>query len=112
MSNNRGKDLAGRALRVAPKYRSANPRAPYTHGWLAFEILRRAPNQQLTLAEYASQLFHPTAEIHAHAEQIPGLPDGYQDLKCIRCDIYRGTVLVEPRLSNDWFGVSRCSKKG
>jgi len=109
--SHRGKDLEGRTLSVAPQHRAANPRVPNTHGWLAFEVLRRAANQQLTAAEYERRLFHPGSEIAELAKTIPGNTDAYQDLKHIRCDISRGTVRVEPNLAKEWFDISRCSGK-
>ena len=108
----RGKDLEGRVLTVAPEYRAANPRVPYTHGWLAFEILRRATKQQLTTTEYERRLYNPEPTITALAARIPGVRDAYQNLKHIRCDIARGAVLVSPSLPEAWFKLSRCGKSG
>jgi hypothetical protein len=82
---------------------------PYTHGWLAFEVLRRSTNQQLTAIEYERRLFHPSPEILDLEKKIPGVRGAYQDLKHIRCDIFRGAVLVEPQLPKEWFNVRRCS---
>lgn len=111
MATHRGKDLDGRVLSVAPEHQAANPRRPYTHGWLAFEILRRAPNQQLTAAEYERRLYNPDAQISEFAKAIPGVADAYQNLKHIRCDISRGSVLADPPLPRSWFALSRCSGK-
>ena len=90
--------------------RHANPRVPYTHGWLAFEVLRRSPGQTLRFEEYEHRLFNPSAEIAALAAKIPGVPNAYQHLKHIRCDIYRGAVRVTPELPPEWFAVRRCSR--
>jgi hypothetical protein len=102
-------DLTGRELSVAPKYRSANPRRPNTHGWLAFEVLRRSPDQRMSADEYERRLLNPPPEIAALAMSVPGVPNAYQDLKHIRCDIARGHVDVTPPLAEAWYTVSRCS---
>jgi hypothetical protein len=94
---------------VADAYREDNPRRPFTHGWLAFEVLRRAPGGTLRFEGYAQRLFEPDREIRALAKVIPGQRDAYQDLKHIRCDIYRGTVEVDPPLAAGWYHVERCS---
>ena len=102
-------DLEGRTLRIAEEFKDRNPRRPYTHGWLAFEVLRRAPGGKLSFNSYAHRLFEPDAEIRNLAKSIPGEPDAYQHFKHIRCDISRGVVLVEPPLGPDWYKVRRCS---
>jgi serine/threonine protein kinase len=89
-------ELEGRTLRVAPDVlQSGNPRRPFTHGWLAFEILLRSEDGCMPFEEYRRRLFHPAPEIRALAEQIPGVPNAYQDLKHIRHDIRHGRVWVE-----------------
>lgn len=105
----RGQDLAGRALSVSPEWRDRNPRRPYTHGWLAFEVLRRAPGGRLSFEEYDRRLFDPEPEIMQLAAVVPGQPHAFQDLKHIRCEIYRRCVIVTPRLSLEWYQRSRCS---
>ena len=112
MPNYRGKDLEGRVLIVAPQHRAANPRVPFTHGWLAFEILRRASQQQLTAIEYERRLYNPEPAIAELAAKIPGVRDAYQDLKHIRCDIWRGAVIADPPLTPEWHRLSRCGKSG
>jgi hypothetical protein len=102
-------DLSGRQLTVAAEFKNQNPRRPFTHGWLAFEILRRAPEGTLRFEEYSKRLFRPAKEIRELADRIPGQKDAYQDLKHIRCDIFRGAVKVEPPLPRSWFDVQRCS---
>jgi serine/threonine protein kinase len=90
------RELRGKVLRIAPEVlQSGNPRRPFTHGWLAFEILYRAGDGSLPFDEYRRRLFHPAPEIRTLAAQIPGVPNGYQDLKHIRHDIKHGRVLVE-----------------
>jgi hypothetical protein len=92
----RGAELRGRTLRIAPGIlKEGNPRVAYTHGWLAFEILRRAENGTLTFEEYIHRLFKPDHEIEELAKAIPGVPNAYQDLRHIRHDIARGRVYVE-----------------
>jgi len=103
-------DLEGRQLSVAPEFRDGNPRRPNTHGWLAFEVLRRAPGGSLGFRDYATRLFRPDPEIARVAKSIPGQANAYQHLKHIRCDIYRGAVRVEPPLPEEWYTVERCSK--
>lgn len=89
-------ELAGRVLRIAPEVlRAGNPRRPYTHGWLAFEVLLRSEEGALAVDEYCRRLFHPAPDIRSLARQIPGVPDAYQDLKHIRHDIRHGRVLVD-----------------
>lgn len=102
-------DLEGRILSVAPEFRDRNPRRPNTHGWVAFEVLRRAPGGSLGFRDYANRLFHPDPEIQALARQVPGEAGAYQNYKHIRCDIFRGAVRVDPPLPGDWFAVQRCS---
>jgi hypothetical protein len=102
-------DLSGRELTVASEFRDSNPRLPFTHGWLAFEVLRQAPEGSLPFEEYQQRLFSPTGEIRALARQIPGKKDAYHDLKHVRCDIFRGAVIVRPPLPRAWFDVQRCS---
>ena len=109
MTKSRGMDLDGHVLTVALKHRAENPRRPNTHGWLAFEVLRRAAGQRLSAAEYARRLFSPDEDIRRLALKIPGVPNAYQDLKHIRCDIYRGNVEVEPSLPREWYAVIRCT---
>jgi hypothetical protein len=75
--------------------RAGNPRRPYTHGWLAFEVLLRSGEEALAFDEYCQRLFHPAPDIRSLARQIPGVPDAYQDLKHIRHDIRHGRVIVE-----------------
>jgi hypothetical protein len=111
MERRRGQDLEGRTLSVAPDHRAANPRQPNSHGWLAFEVLRRSPEQQLSAAEYERRLFDPSPDIAALARLIPGQRDAYQNLKHIRCDISRGTVHVSPPLPRAWYRLARCGKK-
>jgi hypothetical protein len=102
-------DLEGRTLTVAAEFRGANPRRPGTHGWLAFEILRRAPGSSLRFEEYARRLFDPDGEIQALARAIPGQRNAYQHYKHIRCDIFRHAVRVSPPLDDEWYRVQRCS---
>jgi hypothetical protein len=102
-------DLEGRRLTIVPEFRNQNPRWPHTHGWLAFEILRRAQNGSLIFEEYASRLFDPEAEIQALAKTIPGQADAFQHYKHIRCDIFRHVVQVDPPLPNEWYRIARCS---
>ena len=106
MPRQRAEDLSGRTLRVVV---SANPRVPLTHGWVAFEVLRLAPGRTLTFEEYEHRLFNPSAEIVEIAARVRGVPNAYQDLKHIRCDIYRRSVRVTPELEESWFNVHRCS---
>jgi hypothetical protein len=75
-------------------------------------VLRRAPNGTLTFERYVAGLFDPDQDILAEAKLIPGQPNAYQQLKHIRCDIYRGTVSVEPPLPAEWYKVHRCSNGG
>ncbi|MHB1298650.1 MAG: hypothetical protein ACYC0B_09005 [Gemmatimonadaceae bacterium] len=107
----RGLDLAGRILTVAAKYRASNPRREFSHGWVAFEVLRRAPGQQLKADEYERRLFDPSPDIIALAQQVAGQPGAYMDLKHIRCDIAKGRVDVEPPLSAEWCSMARCGDK-
>jgi hypothetical protein len=89
-------ELRGKVLCIAPEVRRAgNPRRPFTHGWLAFEILRRAEGGVLSFEEYCERLFNPSPEIQEFARRIPGVPNAYQDLKHIRHDIRLGRVSVE-----------------
>ena len=104
-----GDDLAGRRLRVAHEFLHRNPRRPNTHGWVAFEVLRRAPGGTMKFEQYAEALFDPTPEIMELARSVRGVPNAFQDLKHIRCDIYRQAVLVEPQLDESWFRINRCS---
>jgi len=103
-------DLEGRQLTIGPEFRDQNPRRPNTHGWLAFEVLRRAPRGTLRFREYATRLYQPGAEIARLAKAIPGQPNAYQHFKHIRCDIFRGVVHVNPPLPDEWYRVERCSK--
>jgi hypothetical protein len=92
----RGAELQGKRLRVLPHVMpEGNPRVPYTHGWLAFEVLRRAEGGTLTFEEYYRRLFAPSSDIAGLAEAIPGVPNAYQDLRHIRHDIAHGRVVVE-----------------
>jgi uracil-DNA glycosylase len=109
MHGGRGEDLADRRLTVAPEFRDRNPRRPHTHGWVAFEVLRRAPGGSLSFEDYSRRLFRPESEIRALAEKVPGQTNAFRDLKHIRCDIYRGAVRVEPPLPRAWFDIQRCS---
>ena len=102
-------DLEGRRLTIIAEFRNSNPRRPWTHGWLAFEVLRRAPGGSLPFEDYAKQLFEPSPEIQEMAERISGQPNAYQHFKHIRCDIYRDMVRVDPPLSEEWYRVKRCS---
>lgn len=102
-------DLEGRKLTLAAEFRDGNPRQPHTHGWLALEVLRRAPGGSLSFEDYRRRLFEPGEEIRALARTIPGQKDAYQHLKHIRCDIYRGAVKVNPPLPDEWYLVRRCS---
>jgi hypothetical protein len=102
-------DLEGRYLAIAREFRNRNPRRPRTHGWLAFEVLRRAPSASLKFEAYASRLFDPDAQIKALAREIPGEANAYQHFKHIRCDIYRGVVRVTPPLPAEWYRIKRCS---
>ena len=86
--------LVGRKLRITDDVR-ANPRVPNTHGWLVFEVLRRAPGGVMTFDEYRQRLFHPEPEIHRLAQQIPGVKNAYQDLKHLRHDIRLGRIFVD-----------------
>jgi hypothetical protein len=103
-------DLQGRTLTIVSELGDQNPRRPYTHGWLAFEVLRKAPGGTLRFEEYARRLFYPDADIAGLAKEIPGQPNAYQDFRHIRCDIFRGVVEVEPPLADEWYLVERCSK--
>jgi hypothetical protein len=92
----RGAELQGKRLRIVPHVmKEGNPRVAYTHGWLAFEVLRRAEGGSLTFEEYYRRLFVPSSEITKLADAIPGVPNAYQDVKHIRHDIAHGRVLVE-----------------
>jgi uracil-DNA glycosylase len=103
-------DLEERRLTVAQEFRNQNPRRPNTHGWLAFEVLRRAPGGSLAFREYATRLFNPDPEISEFAKSIPGQASAYQDFRHIRCDIYRDTVRVDPPLPEEWYSTPRCSR--
>ena len=98
-------------LSVAPDHRAANPRQANSHGWLAFEVLRRAAGQELEAAEYERRLFDPSPDILMLANEIPGQRNAYQNLKHIRCDISRGTVVVFPPLPKSWYLLARCGAK-
>jgi hypothetical protein len=111
MSRNRGEDLRGRRLSVAVKHRGENPRRPNTHGWLAFEVLRQSVGQSLPADEYERRLFSPSIRIAEMAREVRGARNAFQDLKHIRCDIYRGHVNVEPPLPSSWFQTVRCSSE-
>lgn len=102
-------DLESRRLTLAPEFRDQNPRQPHTHGWLALEVLRRAPGGTMPFAEYARQLFDPEDDIRTLARTIPGQVNAYQHLKHIRCDIYRRWVTVSPQLPDEWYLTHRCS---
>lgn len=104
-----GEDLAGRQLTVAAELQDQNPRRAFTHGWVAFEVLRRADGGSLTFEEYHRRLFAPERQIQDLADQVKGQRNAYQDLKHIRCDIFRGAVRVDPPLPRSWFDVQRCS---
>ena len=101
-------DLEGRRLTIASEFQHQNPRRPRTHGWLAFEVLKRAGGS-LTFEEYRQRLFNPDPDIRALAKSIPGEPNAYQHFKHIRCDIYRRAVRVDPSLPESWYKVERCS---
>ena len=102
-------DLEGRKLTVSAEFRDQNPRRPQTHGWLAFEVLRRAPGGSLRFEEYGRRLFNPDPEIQALAKTIPGQANAFQHFKHIRCDIFRRVVHVDPPLPDEWYRVQRCS---
>ncbi len=88
--------LSGKRLRIVDHVlRSGNPRIPHTHGWLAFEVLRRAEGGTLLFEEYRQRLFQPATEIRSEAKRIRGVKDAYQDLKHIKHDIAKGRVVVE-----------------
>lgn len=106
MTRHRAEDLAGRTLTVDVP---SNPRVPWTHGWVAFEVLRLAPGGTLTFEEYEHRLFNPSKEIADLSSRVRGVPNAYQNLKHIRCDIYRRSVRVTPQLEESWFAVHRCS---
>ena len=112
MIYNGGDDLAGRRLTVRSEFRTSNPRRPFTHGWLAFEVLRRAPESSMMFEEYLEALFDPEPEIKELATQIPGERNAFQDLRHIRCDVYRRAVKTEPMMSDEWFETPRCSPGG
>ena len=63
MMGSKGNDLIGRRLAVPPEFRDQNPRRPYTHGCVPFEVLRRAPGGSLLFEEYAIRLLRPNREI-------------------------------------------------
>jgi hypothetical protein len=109
MRTSGGSDLAGRTLSVAGEFRDQNPRRPHTHGWVAFEILRRAEGGTLRFETYADRLFDPDPEILTLAARVRGQANAFQDLKHIRCDIYRGAVKVSPPLDEEWYATERCS---
>ena len=67
----------------------------HTHGWLAFEVLRRAEGGTLLFEEYERRLFHPAPEIREEASKILGVNGAYQHLKHIKHDIAKGRVVVE-----------------
>jgi hypothetical protein len=102
-------DLEGRQLTVAAEFQNQNPRRPNTHGWLAFEVLRRAPGGSMRFEAYSARLFNPDPEIRALARTIPGQANAFQHFKHIRCDIFRRAVRVEPPLPEEWYLVQRCS---
>jgi hypothetical protein len=108
-SRSRGQDLADRTLSIAPEWRDRNPRRPNTHGWVAFEVLRRAQGGTLSLEEYDRRLYDPELEILQLAAAVKGKVNDFQDLRHIRCDIYRRCVIVTPRLPLEWYQRSRCS---
>ena len=88
--------LSGKRLRIVDQvFRSGNPRVPHTHGWLAFEVLRRAEGGTLLFEEYERRLFHPAREIREEASRILGVKDAYQHLKHIKHDIAKGRVVAE-----------------
>ena len=69
--------LSGKRLRVVDQvFRSGNPRVPHTHGWLAFEVLRRAAGGTLLFEEYERRLFHSAPEIGVVARIVTGPHDG------------------------------------
>ena len=100
--------MQGRTLRQADDLSGRNPRRPWTHGWVAFEVLRRAGGE-LSFEAYEQLLFDPAEEILDLARRVPGQLNAFQDIKHIRCDIYRRAVLVNPRLPLSWYERSRCS---
>lgn len=91
-----GAEFVGKRLRIAPTvFRSGNPRRPNTHGWLAFEVLRRSEGCVLPFEEYMKRLFNPSQEIDRLAKLIPGVPNAYQDLRHLRHDVRLGRIYVE-----------------
>ena len=88
--------LSGKRLRIVDQvFRSGNPRVPHTHGWLAFEVLRRADGGTLLFEEYRQRLVQPSLDIREEANRIRGAKDAYQDLRHIKHDIAKGRVVVE-----------------
>ena len=104
-----GADLEGRRLTLKREFHDANPRRPHTHGWVALEVLRRAPGCTLTFEEYRHRLFNPSDEILALSAGVEGRSAAFADLKHIRCDIYRRVVTVDPPLDEFWYQTNRCS---
>ena len=87
--------FTGKLLRIAPDVMAeGNPRVPQTHGWLAFEVLRRAGGR-LSYEEYVQRLRNPSPDIAALAKTIPGVPNAYQRLAHLRKDVRLGRILVE-----------------
>jgi hypothetical protein len=63
----------------------------------------------LPFEEYEREHFEPAPAIRELARTVNGKPDGFADLKHIRCDIYRRVVLVDPPLDEQWYQTHRCS---
>lgn len=89
--------FSGTTLEIAPEVKG-NPRVPNTHGWLAFEVLRRAGGK-LRFEEYEERLRKPSPEIQKLAESIPGQKNGYQRFAHLRHDVRLGRILVN---GSDW----------
>jgi len=88
--------LSGKRLRIIDQvFQSGNPRVPHTHGWLAFEVLRRADGGTLLFEEYRQRLVQPAQDIREEANRIRGAKDAYQDLRHIKHDIAKGRVVAE-----------------
>ena len=84
--------FAGTTLEIAPHVKG-NPRRPGTHGWLAFEVLRRGGGR-MTFEEYEKRLRQPSPDIAQLAATIPGEKNGYQHFRHVRHDVRAGRILV------------------
>lgn len=87
--------FSGKTLEIAPHV-AGNPRVPNTHGWLAFEVLRRAGGK-LTFESYEEHLRKPSPEIEQLAATIPGQRNAYQRFAHLRYDVRLGRILVNGR---------------